>query len=198
MNAHPPRSEAVPGSPDTHPHTDKESHAGMTTWTTRLETGHHDRHAIREINLAAFPTALEADLVDALRQDPDAWLPWGSWIAESPDGTATGFALLTRCHVDGVPALALGPCAVPPEHQSMGAGSAAIRAALDAARSAGENLVLVLGHASYYPRFGFTPASRHGIRPPFEVPEENMMALTFDPARPIPTGTIRYAAPFGV
>ncbi|WP_433228438.1 GNAT family N-acetyltransferase [Actinomadura formosensis] len=170
----------------------------MTTWTTRLETGHHDRHAIREINLAAFPTALEADLVDALRQDPDAWLPWGSWIAESPDGTATGFALLTRCHVDGVPALALGPCAVPPEHQSMGAGSAAIRAALDAARSAGENLVLVLGHASYYPRFGFIPASRYGIRPPFEVPEENMMALTFDPARPIPTGTIRYAAPFGV
>ncbi|GLY68514.1 GNAT family N-acetyltransferase [Amycolatopsis taiwanensis] len=167
-------------------------------FSTRLETGHEDRRAIREINLAAFPTALEADLVDALREDPGAWLPWGSWIAESPDGTATGFALLTRCHVDDVPALALGPCAVPPEQQSMGAGSAAIRAALDAARTAGEKLVLVLGHAAYYPRFGFTPASRYGIRPPFEVPDENMMALAFDPDRPIPAGTIRYAAPFGV
>lgn len=170
----------------------------MTIWTTRLETGDRDRRMIREINLAAFPTTVEADLVDALRQDPDAWLPWGSWIAAGPDGTATGFALLTRCHVDGVPALALGPCAVRPEHQRMGAGSAAIRAALGAAREAGENLVLVLGPPSYYPRFGFIPASRYGIRPPFEAPEVNMMALAFDPAVPTPSGTIRYAAAFGV
>ncbi|WP_026411548.1 GNAT family N-acetyltransferase [Actinomadura oligospora] len=167
------------------------------TWTTRLET-EDDRRAIREINLAAFPTALEADLVDALREDPDAWLPFGSWIAEGPDGAPTGYALLTRCHVDDVPALALGPCAVPPEHQGTGAGSAAIRAALDAARSAGENLVLVLGHASYYPRFGFVPASKHGIRAPFEVPDENMMALSLAPSRPMPSGTIRYAKAFGV
>ncbi|MFC5182313.1 GNAT family N-acetyltransferase [Actinomadura harenae] len=170
----------------------------MTTWTTRPETDDHDRRAIREINLAAFPTPLEADLVDALRQDPGAWLPWGSWIAEDPEGTATGFALLTRCHVDGAPALALGPCAVPLEHQRTGAGSAAVRAALEAAREAGENLVLVLGHAPYYPRFGFVPASRYGIRPPFEVPDENMMALSLDPSRPVPSGTIRYAKAFGV
>ncbi|MEV4254261.1 N-acetyltransferase [Spirillospora sp. NPDC049652] len=171
----------------------------MTTiWTTRPEASDEDRRAIREINLAAFPTALEADLVDALRKDPAAWLPWGSVIAQSPDGTPTGFALLTRCHVDGAPALALGPCAVPPEHQGTGAGSAAIRAALDAARAEGENLVLVLGHAPYYPRFGFTPASRFGIRPSFEVPDENMMALSLDPARPVPSGTIRYAEAFGV
>ncbi|MGK5512368.1 GNAT family N-acetyltransferase, partial [Brevibacillus formosus] len=85
-----------------------------------------------------------------------------------------------------------------PEQQRTGAGSAAIRAALDAARAAGEHLVLVLGHAAYYPRFGFTPASRYGIRPPFDVPDENMMALVLDPGRPVPRGTIRYAAAFGV
>ena len=170
----------------------------MTTmWTPRPETGPEDRCAIRDINLAAFPTPVEADLVDALREDPDAWLPWSSWVAEGPDGTPTGFALLTRCHVGDVPALALGPCAVPPGHQGAGAGSTVIRAALDAAREAGENLVVVLGHASYYPRFGFTPASGYGIHPPFEAPDENMMALALDPARPAPTGTIRYAAPFG-
>ncbi|MBB5939664.1 hypothetical protein [Streptomyces zagrosensis] len=33
-------------------------------WITRVESGAADRAAIREINLAAFPTALEADLVD--------------------------------------------------------------------------------------------------------------------------------------
>jgi predicted N-acetyltransferase YhbS len=48
------------------------------------------------------------------------------------------------------------------------------------------------------PRFGFTPASGHGIRAPFDVPDENMMALAFDPAYAIPAGTIRYAKPFGV
>lgn len=41
----------------------------MTTWTTRAETD-ADIPAIRDIILRAFPTAAEADLVDALRADP--------------------------------------------------------------------------------------------------------------------------------
>ncbi|MFG3436605.1 GNAT family N-acetyltransferase [Nonomuraea sp. NPDC047897] len=168
-----------------------------TAWTTRSETT-ADLAEIRTVNLAAFPTALEADLVEALRADPEAWIPGLSWVAEAPDGTIAGYALLTRCHVDGAPALALGPCAVRPEYQRHGAGSAAIRAALDAARALGENLVLVLGHAEYYPRFGFGPASGHAIRPPFDVEDKYMMALALDPARPVPAGTIRYPAAFGV
>ncbi|MFE6777518.1 GNAT family N-acetyltransferase [Streptomyces sp. NPDC057702] len=168
-----------------------------TSWTTRPETA-ADVAAIREITLAAFPTPLEADIVDGLRADPDAWIDGLSLVAEAPDGTLAGYALLTRCRVDGAPALALAPCAVRPDAQRAGAGSAAIRAALDAARALGENLVLVLGHPEYYPRFGFVPASRLGVRAPFEVPDEAMMALTLDPARPAPTGTIRYPAAFGV
>ncbi len=60
------------------------------------------------------------------------------------------------------------------------------------------NLVLALGHAECYPRFGFVPASRHAIRPPFDVEDKYMMALVFDPTRPVPSGTIRYPAAFGV
>ncbi|WP_189246532.1 GNAT family N-acetyltransferase [Streptosporangium pseudovulgare] len=167
------------------------------SWTTRPETA-ADLVPIREVNLAAFPTPLEADLVEALRADPRAWIPGLSWVAEAPGGGVAGFALLTRCHVDGAPALTLGPCAVSPEYQRQGAGSAAIRAALRAAREQGENLVLVLGHAEYYPRFGFIPASRHAIRPPFDVADEYMMALAFDPTRPVPSGTIRYPEAFGI
>lgn len=166
------------------------------TWTTRPETT-ADIAAIREVNLGAFPTPLEADLVEALRSDP-AWIPGLSLVAEAPDGTIAGFALLTRCHIDDSPALVLGPCAVLPAHQKTGAGSAAIRAALDAARARGENLVTCLGHPDYYPRFGFTPASGHGIRPAFEVPDEAMMVLALDVTAPVPTGTIHYPAPFGV
>ncbi|MFF3445139.1 GNAT family N-acetyltransferase [Streptosporangium sp. NPDC002721] len=166
-------------------------------WITRPETG-ADLAAIRAVNLAAFPTPEEADLVEALRADPAAWIPGLSWLAQAPDGTVAGFALLTRCHVGDAPALTLGPCAVLPGHQGRGAGSAAVRAALGAARERGENLVLVLGHATYYPRFGFAPASGHAIRAPFEVSDEHMMALALDPALPVPAGTIRYPAAFGV
>ncbi|MCB5909257.1 GNAT family N-acetyltransferase [Streptomyces pinistramenti] len=169
----------------------------MPTWTARPETT-ADIPAIRAINLAAFPTAEEAGIVDALRADPQAWLDGLSMVAEAPDGTLVGHALLTRCHVDGRPALTLAPCAVLPAHQGQGAGSAAIRAALEAARSLGENTVLVLGHGTYYPRFGFIPASRFGIRAPIDVPDEAMMALALNPARPTPTGTIQYPAAFGI
>jgi putative acetyltransferase len=166
------------------------------SWTTRPETP-DDVAAIREVNLAAFPTAVEADLVDALRAG-DAWIEGLSIVTGDGDGTVVGHALLTRCHVDGAPALALAPCAVLPRVQRRGAGSAAIRAGLEAARAMGEKLVLVLGHPEYYPRFGFTPASTFGIRPSFEAPDEAMMALALDPEAEIPRGTIAYPAPFGV
>ncbi|MER5359689.1 bifunctional class I SAM-dependent methyltransferase/N-acetyltransferase [Streptomyces sp. NPDC002785] len=179
-----------------HPH-DTTENGTMTTWTACPEAA-DDISAIRDILLAAFPTAQEADIVDALRADPQAWIDGLSMVTATPDGIRLGYALLTRCHVDGVPALALAPCAVLPSAQRTGAGSAAIRAALDAARTMGENLVLVLGHADYYPRFGFTPASRFGIQAPFEAPDEAMMAMALDDTRPVPTGTIHYPAAFGV
>lgn len=54
------------------------------------------------------------------------------------------------------------------------------------------------GHPGYYPRFGFVPASRYGIRAGFEVPDEAMMALVLDDSGPVPTGTIQYPAAFGI
>ncbi|MGC5412288.1 GNAT family N-acetyltransferase, partial [Streptomyces sp. DT225] len=119
----------------------------MTTWTTRPETP-DDIAAIREINLAAFPTPQEADIVKALRADPKARIDGLSMVATGPDNAAVALAPLTCCHVDGEPALALAPCTVLPSVQRTGAGSAAIRAGPAAARTRGENLVLVLGHAA--------------------------------------------------
>jgi len=163
-------------------------------WVTRPEE-ERDAEAIRQVLLAAFPTALEADLVDALREDA-AWIPGLSIVTEH-DGTVVGHALLTRCHVGDSPALALAPCSVLPAYQRRGVGTAAINAALDAARALGEQLVLVLGHPSYYPRFGFVRASIYGIRAPFDAPDEAMMALPFG-SGPVPSGTIAYPAPFGI
>jgi putative acetyltransferase len=80
------------------------------SWTTRAESP-ADIPAVRGINLAAFPTAAEADLVDALRADPTAWIGGLSLLAADQDGTAVGHALLTRCHIGDTPALCLAPAA---------------------------------------------------------------------------------------
>ncbi|GGO37135.1 bifunctional class I SAM-dependent methyltransferase/N-acetyltransferase [Streptomyces lasiicapitis] len=174
-------------------------------WRTRPEAASGaDRAAVHAVNAAAFPTVAEADLVDALREDPGAWLDGFSYVAETAAGEIAAHALITRCHVDGAPALCLAPVAVLPAHQGTGAGSAVVRAVLHAARARGEQLVLVLGHPDYYPRFGFTPASAYGIRPSFEVPDEAMQALALtgpsgaDGSGPLPRGTITYPAAFGV
>ncbi|GAA3059838.1 N-acetyltransferase [Actinocorallia glomerata] len=175
------------------------SHAARASgWRTRPEspTDPADAAAVRRITRAAFETSAEADLVDALRQDP-AWIPGLSMLALTPEGEPVGHALLTRCHIGEMPALALAPCSVAPVHQRTGAGSAATRAGLGAARDLGEDAVVVLGHPEYYPRFGFERASSHGIRVGFDVPDEALMALSLTGC-PLPTGTIRYPAPFGV
>ncbi|MER5965746.1 bifunctional class I SAM-dependent methyltransferase/N-acetyltransferase [Streptomyces sp. NPDC002057] len=164
---------------------------------TRPETA-EDAPVIRSLVAAAFGSEAEADLVDALRRDPDAWLPGLSYVAEAPDGSVVAHALITRCRVGGAPAAALAPVAVAPAHQRSGAGQAVVRAVLDAARLRGEPLVLVLGDPEYYRRFGFARASEHGIKPGFEVPDEAMMALVLDDSAPVPSGTIVYPGAFGV
>ncbi|WP_328584790.1 GNAT family N-acetyltransferase [Streptomyces sp. NBC_00370] len=165
-------------------------------WITRAETG-ADIPTIHAINLAAFETSMEADLVDALRVDT-SWIDGLSHVSTDEGGTLIGHALLTRCHIGDTPALCLAPVAVRPEYQKSGAGSAVIRAALRAAKEMGEYHVTVLGHPTYYPRFGFTRASTHGIGLTIDVPDEAMMALTLDEGHPLPSGTVRYAAPFGI
>lgn len=166
-----------------------------SSWTTRAEID-ADITAIHEVNSAAFDTAEEANLVDALRADPH-WIPELSIVAIDEAGIVIGYALLTRCHVGDTAALCLGPCAVLPQYQRTGAGSAAIHAGLDRARERGEKYVVVLGHPSYYPRFGFGRASEHGIRLSVEVPDDALMALSLD-GSPLPGGQVRYAAPFGI
>ncbi len=190
---HSPEDTAPPSPYDRGP----ERPRPVARWTVRPEAA-ADTAAVHAVNSAAFPTEAEADLVDALRRDPSAWLPGLSYVAEAADGSLAACALLTRCLVAGVPALALAPVATAPEHQRMGAGQAVVWALLDAARRRGETLVLVLGHPEYYPRFGFVSASRYGIRPGFEVPDEAMMALVLDDSVPVPQGTIEYPAAFGV
>jgi putative acetyltransferase len=139
-----------------------------------------DASAVRAVNEAAFPTGVEADLVERIRASPgyvaDLTLvavvqpadPSSAGMAPATDAPhIVGHLMLSRITIGGSdePVLALAPMAVRPDWQRRGVGSALVRAALDAAEAREELLVVVLGHPWFYPRFGFKPASRYGIFP---------------------------------
>lgn len=159
------------------------------TWNTRVET-RSDIEPLRDLTRDAFGRQFEVDFLDALRADPVAWIPGLSFVATTSDDEPIAYALLTRCHVDDVPVLSLGPVAVLPAYQRQGAGGAAVRAALATARDRPEPAAVVLGHAEYYPRFGFRQATGFGIHhPQYDGP--NLMAIALG-NHSVPAGTLTY------
>ncbi|WP_406054965.1 GNAT family N-acetyltransferase [Kribbella sp. NBC_00889] len=159
------------------------------TWNTRAETP-ADADTVRDITWQAFGRQFEVDFLDALRSDPSAILPGLSLVATTPDDRPVAYAVLTRAHVGDTPIVSLGPVAVLPAYQRQGAGSAAVIAALDTARDRDEQTVIVLGHDTYYPRFGFRQATEFGIHhPQYDGP--NLMALALGDQRP-PIGDLTY------
>ena len=155
---------------------------------------------IRRVNELAFGSPAEADLVETLRARGKAT---HSLVAVE-DNRVVGHLLLSPVMIGpGGPvqgsfsALGLGPMAVLPEHQRRGIGSALITTALELCRSAGRDCVVVLGHAEYYPRFGFVPASRFGLRCEYDVPDEVFMAIELqDGALAGHNGIVRYQPEF--
>jgi putative acetyltransferase len=142
----------------------------------RLERS-EDAEAVRQVNRATFGRGNEADLVDRLRADSQVVL---SLVAES-SLRIVGHCLFSPVTLEPrnheLCLAGLGPMAVLPECQRQGIGSRLVRQGLDHFRSAGYEGVVVLGHPDYYPRFGFVPASRYGLRCEFPVPDEAFMAL---------------------
>ena len=153
---------------------------------------------IHEVNERAFGQPGEADLVDALRGTVE---PFISLVAEG-DGRVVGhilFAPVTIESDDGASqAMALGPMAVLPEYQRQGIGSQLVRAGLEECRAIGQFVVFVLGHAGYYPRFGFEPARPKGLTCQWDVPDEAFMVAELQAgALAGRRGLVRYAPPFG-
>lgn len=157
-----------------------------------------DGAAIRAVNVAAFPTSAEADLVEAIRGS-DRFVPELSLVACLGDDVV-GHLLLSYVTLqtgDGPEeVLELAPMAVVPDHQSEGIGSALVVAGLDAAEVRDEPLVLVLGHPWFYPRFGFRPASRFGIVPSRPVPDAAFMVKPLTTYRRALSGRVVYPAAF--
>jgi putative acetyltransferase len=148
------------------------------------------------VNQAAFGQCVEADIVDALRREAD---PFISLVAER-DGDVVGHICFSPVTIgdgqDSNGCVGLGPMAVRPDRQNTGIGSRLVAAGLEECRLRGQKLVVVVGHAAYYPRFGFKPAGQLGLTCEYDVPDDVFMAVRLDDSFR-PTGVVRYHPAFG-
>ena len=138
-----------------------------------------DYEKITAVNNSAFGQPNEGRLVTSLRNRKD-FDPSVSLVAEL-NGDIVGHILFHPIKIKsdkGVyNSIALAPMCVTPGLQRKGVGSLLVEEGIRRLKKLGHKSVIVLGHADYYTRFGFKPASKWIIRPPFEAPESAFMAL---------------------
>ena len=140
-----------------------------------------DVAAVRRINELAFGQPAEAGIVDSIR----AACPDAVSLVALDDDQVVGHVFFSPVSVSGetgiVRGMGLAPMAVLAERQRQGIGSLLAREGIDAIRERKCPFIIVLGHPEYYPRFGFVPASQHGLSSQWEgVPDEAFMVLIFD------------------
>lgn len=137
----------------------------------------HDYPSVYAINQRAFGRLAEADLVENLRL---VARPTLSLVAEQ-DGRVVGHIFFSPVTVQSPQgdwtALGLGPMAVLPAHQGKGIGSQLVSQGLQACHQAGWDVVVVLGHPWFYPRFGFKISRPLGISCAYQVPEQAFMLV---------------------
>lgn len=139
-----------------------------------------DHAAIAQITATAFNNTAEVQLITQLRQHSNECL---SLVAEQ-HAKLVGHIMFSPATLDNtaeIKLMALAPMAVSNVLQHQGIGSALVRAGLELCRQRGIDAVVVLGHAAYYPRFGFKPASRFNISGPWQVADGSFMLLELKP-----------------
>lgn len=155
-----------------------------------------DQDAVYAVNTAAFPSNEEAELVNRLRKTADPII----FLVAERQGVVVGHILFTPVTLDSDASLnlmGLAPMAVLPDFQRHGIGSALIDAGLAQCQQLGVGAVVVLGHAEYYPKFGFVPSIQFGITSEYDVPDDVFMIteLVKDYLRD-QHGTIQYHGEF--
>lgn len=138
----------------------------------------------------------EQDLVNALRKG-DAFIPELSLVAEI-GGKIVGHIMFTKAYVEGTVVLVLAPLSVLPEYQRKGIGTALIKEGHRIAGKLDYGYSIVLGSEKYYPKAGYLPAGKYGIKPSFDVPEANFMACKINDNASDLHGVIKYAEEFGI
>jgi putative acetyltransferase len=162
-----------------------------------VEEGSEHRTAIAALSRAAFGGDYEAKLIEDLRRDG---VVVASLVALE-DGEVVGHILFSdlSIEIDGRPisAASLATMAVRPDHQRQGIGSRLVTEGLLVVRQRKRSAVIVVGHAGYYPRFGFSAELARKLESPFRG--DTFMALELATgALAGRAGSVRYPAAFGV
>ena len=160
-----------------------------------------DYEEVYNVIKTAFETAEHSDgneheLVVALRKS-DNFIPKLSLVAIK-DNRIVGYILFTKIKIGEYEELALAPLGVLPEYQKQGIGSELIKEGHKLAKVLGYHYSVVLGSDKYYTKFGYIPASKYGIKAPFEVPDENFMAIKLNDTDTEVIGIVKYAKEFGI
>lgn len=133
-----------------------------------------DFHLVEDLTRNAFwdvyqPGCTEHLILHRLRQSP-GFIPALDLVAEG-EGAIAGHGIATRATVTDAQGtshdvLCLGPLSVDPSRQGQGIGGSLIRALTDKARALGYRAIVLIGHPSYYGRFGFRCTEEWGITMP--------------------------------
>lgn len=156
-----------------------------------------DYAATRQVHLAAFPTSLEADLVDALRAAGHLTVSLVAVEGEVLVGHIAFSIVSTEKPAVGS-GTGLAPVAVIPAFERRGIGSELIRHGLQSCRALRFGWAVVLGDPGYYRRFGFDRASKFGLGNEYGVDEEFMVVELLPGAIPRDCGVVRYAPEFAM
>ena len=160
-----------------------------------------DRPISIEVERAAFGRSLEADIVEAVRDEPGSFA-----LVADDDGAVIGHVQMSRAWVGDDEVLALGPIGVAPDHQGDGVGGALVLAALEEGRRRDEAAVILLGSPDYYGRLGFQPGATLGLANPFAgaheegfvIEERDFQVAVLDPERAARVaGEVRWHSAFG-
>jgi len=156
-----------------------------------------DYGEVRRVNECAFGQANEARLVEALRPTASPQISLVAVLDDQIVGHIFFSPVSVESDKNAFTALGLAPMAVLPEYQRRGIGSELICEGLRACQKLGHNLVFVVGHPEYYPRFGFKPARQRGFDCEYDVPDEVFMVAELEPgAANGRTGTVKYMPEF--
>lgn len=152
-----------------------------------------DHLAIDDLIIEAFGQTDEARLTGLLRDAEDLAV---ELVAEE-QGKIIGHIALSRFQS---PAcwLALAPLSVRSRSRQKGVGTGLVENALDAARIAGWNTVVVLGDPRYYGRFGFSVNAAANLTSPYPLKYTGLCSLKSQTlVATAPTETLVYAKAFG-
>jgi putative acetyltransferase len=157
-----------------------------------------DAESIRSVNQQAFGQDSEAKMIEKLRKRGVLTIS----LVAILDGKVVGHIAFSPVVIESegssFEAIALAPMAVLPAYQNKGIGSQLVRAGLEECRHLGHEIVVLVGHPNYYPRFGFVPAKTRGLECQFEVPDEAWMVLELrEGSLTGRRGTVRFQPEFG-